>query len=279
MSGAGDESPWGTQKTRGDTRDGLDERVARISRYASAYEENYGFESVLVKARQEMVLERLLEWQPDTVIEAGCGTDLLFPRAEQIGVRFRRWVVVEPSPRFAALAAARSGSGPRVTVIASFLEDAVDRAREVCDGGADVVLCSSLLHEVPQPDVLLGAARRLLAEEGRLYIDVPNALSLHRRLARAAGMIEDERELGVRNSMFEQQRIYDAASLRAEMESAGFAIVGSGGCFLKPFTHAQMETMTFLDSAMEEGLRRLGQELPDLAAEIYSVGVPARTSL
>ena len=171
------------------------DKQERIARYAAAYEGEYDFEAVMVAARQRQVLEFLEAVQPRIVVEAGCGMDLLSVRAEECGVPFERWVVVEPSERFAAEAAAHVLRSPRVAVVESFLEDAVEAARKECGGPADAVLCSSLLHEVCDPRQFLGAARQLLRPDGRLYVDVPNARSLHRRLARAMGLISEEAEL------------------------------------------------------------------------------------
>ncbi|HEX5265698.1 MAG TPA: methyltransferase domain-containing protein [Acidimicrobiales bacterium] len=250
-------------------------KLERISRYASVYEADYRFEAVLVAARQRTVLEHLTRWQPRVVVEAGCGDDLLFSRADQAGVPFDRWVIVEPSPRFAEVAEAHAaGTGGRIVVIRSFLEDAVEDVVAACPRPADVVLCSSVLHEVADPRTFLDAARRMLAADGRAYIDVPNARSLHRRLARAMGLIADETELSARNLTFEQDRVYDACSLRHEIEGSGLQVLEEGGHFIKPFTHGQMEQLGFADERMVEGLRILGQELPDLAAEIFCVAEP-----
>ena len=250
-------------------------KVERIGRYASVYEADYVFEAVLVAARQRTVVEHLTGWRPRVVVEAGCGDDLLCVRAEQAHVPFDRWVIVEPSPRFAEVAEAHAAAtGARIVVVRSFLEDAVEEVAAACGGRADVVLCSSVLHEVADPQAFLTAARRMLSPGGRAYIDVPNARSLHRRLARTMGLIADEAELSARNLAFEQSRVYDASSLRREVEACGLRVLEEGGHFIKPFTHGQMEQLPFADDRLAEGLRILGRELPDLAAEISCVAEP-----
>ena len=45
--------------------------------------------------------------------------------------------------------------------------------------------------------------------------------------------------------------------------------------FVKPFTHSQMEKIASdLGSEVLDGLYRLGQEIPDLASEIFAEAVP-----
>lgn len=248
---------------------------ARIARYAAAYEANFDFEGVLVAARRRTVLEFLSHRRPHVVVEAGCGTELLCARTAELGLPFEWWVVVEPSSRFAALANSHASTPPgaRVTVVQAFLEDSVDQVMAVC-GPADVVICSSVLHEVDDPVEFLTAARRMLAEDGLLYVDVPNARSLHRRLARAMGLIGDEAELSARNRTLGQPRVYDIPGVCAVVEAAGFDVVDRGGYFVKPFTNAQMADIGFVDGALLDGLWTMGRELPDLAAEIFCVAGP-----
>ena len=250
------------------------DKVARIERYATTYEADYDFEAVMVAARQRAVLEFLDRRVPRVVVEVGCGTDLLSARAEDRGLPFDRWVIVEPSSRFAAVAADHAAGSHRVAVVPTFLEDGVGAVADIGGSAADVVVCSSLLHEIPDTRELLGAARALLAPDGCLYVDVPNARSVHRRLARAMGLVAHETDFGARNLAFEQQRVYDAETLRRALEEAGFRPVEEGGYFLKPFTHSQMESLGFLDDKILDGLWSLGHEVPELAAEIFCVAAP-----
>ena len=103
-----------------------------------------------------------------------------------------------------------------------------------------------------------------------LHVNVPNAYSLHRQIARSIGLIADEKELSTRNQDLQQPRIYDAESLRTEVAEAGLEVVGEGGYFLKPFTHGQMlAILSSLPEGILEGLWILGYENPGLASEIF----------
>jgi len=254
-----EEAPAGSNQTKRD----------RIARYEVTYGSDYGFEAVMVAARRRFILELLRSSRHDVIVEVGCGPDLLVDRAAAGGLRWSRWVIVEPAEGFAALAedAARRHVG--VTVVKAFVEDATAAVGSAAGHPADVVLCSSLLHEVDDERAVLEAMAQVLSASGRLHVNVPNATSLHRRLARAMGLIGDEHELTARNRALDQRRLYDLSSLVGLVRSAGFTIEASGGYFLKPFTHAQMETLEFLSDEMLAGLDVLGRELPDLAAEIY----------
>jgi 2-polyprenyl-3-methyl-5-hydroxy-6-metoxy-1,4-benzoquinol methylase len=246
-----------------------EEKRVRIERYEATYESDYGFERVMVAARRRLILDMLRTNDHDVIIEIGCGSDLLVDSAAAAGLTWNRWIIVEPADRFAALAdqAARRHGG--VTVVKAFVEDAVERVASATEAGADLVVCSSVLHEVDDERAVLEAARRLLSRSGHLHINVPNAASLHRRLARAMGLIADEHQLTARNQALDQHRMFDLSSLVGLLESAGYAVEATGGYFVKPFTHSQMNSLEFVSDEMLSGLYDLGRELPDLAAEIY----------
>lgn len=252
------------------TRGGHDKHE-RIRSYATSYRDGSDFESLLVRARQDIVLSLLRDLRPARVVEVGCGPDLLTARAfeeRDIARRLSTWVIVEPADEFAQAAREDSRSRKQVTVVPGFLEDSVSAVARSCPE-PDLVLCSSLLHEVPDPTEVMGAIKSLATARTVVHINVPNALSLHRRLARAMGLIDDERDLSERNRTLRQARVMDLHSLTGLLRDAGFSVQLSGGVFLKPFTHQQMASLPFLSDRMVDGLARLGEELPDIASEIW----------
>ena len=55
----------------------------------------------------------------------------------------------------------------------------------------DLVICSSLLHEVPSAPALLASIHEILNGHSLLNLNVPNSESFHRRLAKSMGLIAD----------------------------------------------------------------------------------------
>jgi SAM-dependent methyltransferase len=247
----------------------IDENASRSAEYSEAYLADYGFESVMVRMRQDNVLSLLPE-QCRSVVEIGCGVDLLVERLpEQRDIA--HWIIVEPSDAFADAVRDRVSPVPFVTFIHARIQDAVSAILEVCPTGADLVICSSLLHEVDEPQTILSAASAVMNEHGHLLVNVPNAGSLHRRLAVAMGLMSDLHEKSERNRVLQQTSVFDRDSLRALLVGAGYDIVSDGGYFLKPFTHAQMDTLSFLDPPLLRALQVVGTEFPDFASEIYAL--------
>ncbi len=245
------------------------DKAARAVAYQQAYLDDYDFEQVQVAQRQRCVLDVLRRLAPRRIVEVGCGIDPLFRRALEAGIGFERWIVVEPGERFIAAARAAAGADPRFRAQDGFFEDVAERLLGE-EGPADMVLLSGLLNEIAEPGVIVAAARRMAGARGIVHVNVPNALSMHRRLARAMGLIADERTLTARNLALKQFHVFDPASLGALVEAAGLRVTESGGFFVKPFTHGQMSRIRdVLTPEILDGLWTLGRELPELASEIY----------
>lgn len=243
-------------------------RDERLARYEQDYVQDYGYEERLVRARSRLTAAWLNELAPRRVVEVGCGRRPLFGQVSLDSLE--RWVVVEPAASFARAAAELAEGDSRLAVVRGFFELSRGRIHEELGGRADAVIIDSLLHEIPDPGPMLGAARELLADDGVLHVSVPNAHSLHRRLALAMKLVDDVHELGARNLQLAQARVYDPFSLRAAIEDAGFEVFETGGHTIKPFTNAQMQTLEeTLGSALLDGLEGLAEQLPELAAEIH----------
>jgi SAM-dependent methyltransferase len=245
------------------------DKTKRINRYQSAYTENYGFEAEMVRYRQDLVLQRLKARRPEIVVEIGCGTDLIYARFLQSARPIRQWLVVEPSPAFYRIA--RDSDLENIEALHGFFEDKLPEISEHLAATPDMIIMSSVLHEVPAPHGLLSAIRTVMGPESLLHVNVPNANSLHRQLAKSMGLIASTNQLSARNVQLLQHRVYDAVGLQAELETAGLSVVEGGGFFVKPFTHDQMQKiLPHFGREILDGMNQLGRERPDMASEIFA---------
>jgi SAM-dependent methyltransferase len=249
---------------------GVTASASRILRYQDHYDAQYGYEARLVEARQRVTSDLIAEQRPLRVVEIGCGSELLAARLLRTRCSVRRWVIVEPSPRFARGVDTLAQRDARVRLVEGFFESSVPRGEDALGGPADLVIVDGLLHELTDPESLLRAATDLLAPNGWLHVSVPNARSLHRRVARSMGLIADLETLSERNKTLEQARVYDRDSLRELLNRAELEVLRWGGHTIKPFTNEQMGAIgPSSGDEVFEGLVTLGAELPDLAAEIW----------
>lgn len=139
-------------------------------------------------------------------------------------------------------------------------------------GAPDFLICSSLLHELEKPDDMLLAIHDSMDEKSVVHINVPNANSLHRILARDMRMISDVHSLSRQNIKLQQQTVFDLDSLISLVESCGFEVIDQGSYFVKPFTHKQMQQMLDEKIISEEtldGFYKLTEQLPVYGSEIF----------
>lgn len=247
-----------------------------IQAYEDAYSSDYDFEPIPVRYRRDAALRSLQEKKPGYVIEIGCGLEPLLPHYLAAGgTGVERWVVAEPAQKFVDAARIVAAEHPEMLVEQGFFEDIADRiAMEY--GRADMVICSGLLQEVPDQMRMLDSINRVMRADAVLHVSVANAMSLHRRMAKAMGLIDDLRQMSGRNLRLQQHRVYTLESLIADIESAGMLPLKHGGILLKPFTHEQMRSvLAAIGTDILTGLGKLGEEFPELASEIF---VDARLS-
>lgn len=239
-----------------------------ICKYEVAYECDYGFEYVMVHYRKMLLLERLSLHKPAVVVEIGCGSELLYGDLLKAGGHADCWIIVEPAGQFAALG--RSANLPNLHVVSEFFENAACQIRAILPRDPDMVICSSLLHEVPSAPALLSSVSSIMGNQTTLHVNIPNSESLHRRLARSMGLIADTKAMSDRNLKLQQHRVYDMPSLKADLFDAGLRVVAEGGYLMKPFTHGQMEQIApLLGGGVMDGLFQLGRDMPELASEIF----------
>lgn len=233
-----------------------------IKNYTNAYQQS-PFEPVQAKYRRELVLRLIEQLNPTSILEIGCAEAPIFTDLSA-GTTV---TVVEPSPVFAENARRQAIDYPNARVIEGFIED------QQIGENYGMVLLSSVLHEVVEPESLLKAIHQLCGQDTLLHINVPNANSLHRQLAVAMGLMADVKEIsGTQKSMQQVVPAYDFETLVNLVRRAGFDVVEKGGMFVKPFTHAQMQHLLdhgFLNQSMLDGFSKLAYSMPEMASEIW----------
>jgi 2-polyprenyl-3-methyl-5-hydroxy-6-metoxy-1,4-benzoquinol methylase len=223
------------------------------------------FEAIQLKYRRALVLSEIQRLAPKRLLEIGCGELPLFmDLRDDIEI-----TVLEPAAEFAANASKLSKGRNRVNVLQSYVEEF-----DPVNADFDMIVLSSVLHEVNDPAAMLASVYRLCGPSTMLHVVVPNARSLHRLLAVAMGLIpEPGVQSETQRTMQQRATIYDADSLRIELAQAGFEVADCGSLFVKPFTHAQMQRLVdegFMTPTMLDGLDKLMNWLPEFGSEIWA---------
>jgi len=123
----------------------------------------------------------------------------------------------------------------------------------------DTIYMLNILEHLDNPVEVLKRVKSWLSPDGYVIIQVPNALSLNRRIGQKMGLISNLYELTSHDVEVGHKRFYDSESLKRDVIASGLQVESMGSIFLKPFSNPQMEW--FVNSeAWNRGLMGWGGE-------------------
>lgn len=107
----------------------------------------------------------------------------------------------------------------------------------------DAILATNILEHVEDPTETLACIRAWCDVDTRVIVTVPNAESIHRRLAVLMGIQPQLDTLSFRDRLVGHLRVYDFTQLTREVKDAGFEIVGQRGFLLKVLPNAMLKDL------------------------------------
>lgn len=137
----------------------------------------------------------------------------------------------------------------------------------------DVIVMGFILEHVDDPDLILRRYRQYLKPGGRMYVAVPNAKSLNRRLGLELGLIDDIYSLNANDLALGHQRQYCRDTLRAALQGAGYSVTHEEGIYLKPLPLAVLKTLPDMQANLQAMLQ-VGIDFPDLCVGLLMEVVP-----
>lgn len=230
---------------------------------------NQPFESQMVYFRRKKILELAGNTANLKILEIGCGMEPAYMWMSE----FQSLTIVEPSEVFFRNAEYHKPDDSSVHLVQALAEE----ISTLPSAPFDLILISSLLHELSNPEHLLLNMRSWCTSQTRMILNVPNALSFHRLLAVEMGLIASAYTPSAANIQFQQHRIFDQNSFQELAKSCGFRILSSETAFIKPFTHRQMQDLLdlkILNADLLNGLMQVSPVMPENGAEIFMVICP-----
>jgi len=138
----------------------------------------------------------------------------------------------------------------------------------------DVINMGFILEHIDDPIEILTRFKKFLAPGGKIFVSVPNAEVLNRRLGNLAGLLPDITSMSDNDLLLGHKRYYTVESLTKDIKTAGYKIEKIEGIYLKPFTTSQILSLKF-DKAIFDALCEVGINYPELScamlAQIQSV--------
>ena len=207
-----------------------------------------------------------LEWYPQRVasmakngsmLELGLGHGYSTDYFARV---FDQYTVVEGSPEMIERFNARY-SVSNINIIQGYFENFDTPLR------FDAIGMGFVLEHVDDPTLLVRNFSRFLAPGGSIFIAVPNAESLHRRIGHEAGLLQDLQALSEADLDFGHQRYFTRDSLCELVENAGLEVSSIEGLLLKPVTTEQLDELD-LSEPILQALLKVGVDYPELCNSI-----------
>lgn len=137
----------------------------------------------------------------------------------------------------------------------------------------DVIVMGFVLEHVEDPLALLQKYREFLKPDGQLFIAVPNAETLNKRVGLAAGLLDDLYRLSDGDRALGHLRLFTVESLKRLIMEAHYSLVRLEGIFLKPLTTKQLLQLE-LDEQVLEGFLQVGIDYPELCVGLLLEATP-----
>ena len=127
----------------------------------------------------------------------------------------------------------------------------------------DVVVMGFILEHVDHPRQILEKFKKNLRPGGKLYVAVPNAKSMNRRIGLELGLIDDIYSLNDNDHALGHKRQYCLESLKRDVSDAGYAVTHEEGIYLKPLPLPILKTLPEFQRNLE-AMCEVGVDFPQL---------------
>ena len=204
---------------------------------------------------------RILKLSPNagSIMELGLGHGF---STDIFSQHFTKHVVLEGSSAIIENFRKRFPGNP-AQIIETYFEEFVS------DEKFDVIVMGFILEHVDNPLEIITRFKSFLAPGGKMFIAVPNAEVLNRRLGHIAGLLPDMQQLSENDFIQGHKRYYTVKSLSEDVRSVGYDVDLIEGIYLKPFTTTQMISLNF-DKKILDALCTVGINYPELCCGILA---------
>lgn len=233
-------------------------RLSQIARRHSYVE---GFNGRLAKYRIRKIQEHLTVNDHETALEIGAGEGQVTRYLVKV---FDNLISLEPAGKYFKILYDKNVDTDNMDCYQETFEDFETNWL------FDAIFMIGVLEHVCDPVEFLHKAGDLLTEGGRLFITVPNAESLHRRLYLKCDKMKTITEMNDLDRKVGHRRYYTREALYKDLVAAGFLNAQTEGIFLKFFNNSGMEHACLSDDFCD-ALYDIGNELPEYCAEIFAI--------
>jgi 2-polyprenyl-3-methyl-5-hydroxy-6-metoxy-1,4-benzoquinol methylase len=133
----------------------------------------------------------------------------------------------------------------------------------------DNIILGHVLEHVIDPIAILKLCKTWLTKAGKVLAAVPNKNSIHRQAGVKMGLLKSLDDFSDKDKRHGHRRVFGMENFLGCFKEAAFCIEAKGGYWLKPISDAQINQ--YWTQEMIRAFLILGEELPDIAGEIYCI--------
>lgn len=216
-----------------------------IEKYSENYfsAPNLRMERIYSDLRQIAAAEHIIRENSSQILEVGCSG---MPIANYLVSRINsehviNCHVVEPDTNFVELAISNLIQNDYIATY--FINDLVENL-DSSEYKFDFIVVNSLLQEIADTQSFLSKLTSLLSENGKIWINVPNANSIHNVIYQN----EEEANKVDHKTRFGRKRSYTISTLKSDLLAAGIQPKIVQSRILKPFWDFEMEKFLHAES-------------------------------
>jgi len=134
----------------------------------------------------------------------------------------------------------------------------------------DNIVMSNILEHVYDPDYIIEKYKKFLKKDGMLFLSVPSATSLNRRIGNLAGMLPNIYALQEQDHVLGHRRYFCKETFLKLLANHQLNIEKVEGVNLKIITTTQMQQLNFSED-IYNALLTIGQAYPELCTIVFVV--------
>jgi 2-polyprenyl-3-methyl-5-hydroxy-6-metoxy-1,4-benzoquinol methylase len=230
----------------------------KLDGYVVSYKETFSYEldnRLILNWYPKRVVNKM---KPGSLLELGVGHGY---SCRQFDSKVSKYTILDGSKAVIKQFRENNTDLKHISIIETYFEDYSSNLTY------DNIVMGFVLEHVEDPELILKKYKSMLSCDGKLFISVPNASSLHRQLANLAGMLPNIEALSQSDHELGHVRYFTVDTLKELVERCGYQVLSIEGLFLKPFTTSQITSLNLSDSLFE-ALMQKGIEYPELSTGI-----------
>lgn len=230
-----------------------------LNNYTSAYEEDFKYSldnRLILKWYPNRIISKILS---GSLLELGLGhgyTISQFLNSNKISY----YRILEGSGEIIELFKKNYGT-VNVDIVQTYFED-----YHTADKFDNIVM-GFVLEHVEDPGLIISKYSKYLKPGGSLFITVPNAEALNRRLGYEAGILRDLEQLSDADKQLGHKRYFTVKKITNLIQKSGLEVRSLEGLFLKPITTEQIKTLNLTEEILTAMLK-VGVHYPELCTGI-----------